>query len=406
MFEQLSRVLGLEGIAVIDVRERAEELELECELVAIATSCRLCGGRVEVKERPRVRVRDLPLAGRRVTLVWRKRRFRCCRCRRSFSETHAGLPSRQRVSARFRARLFDRLRSGAAQLEVAREERTSRYQVERAFRLGADRELGARPRPLARRLAIDEASHRRGAKRLVTVVCDPDRRRVVEVLEGHDARTLERFLRALPAEQRWALQAVSIDPAFAYREALRTALPGVPIVLDPFHLVRGANGALDTVRRERQRFQRRKRPVSSEQRSGGFRPELWRSRRRLLKGAERLGERERRILCELFLAEPLLAEAWGLKERFRAIYRAHDRAEAERRLSAFEAAVDRAALPSFTAFAHGLRSWREDLLAYFDEPTTNGYAEGVINKIKVIKRRAYGLPSFHSFRARILVTCG
>ena len=406
MFEQLSRVLGLEGIAVIDVRERAEELELECELVAIATSCRLCGGRVEVKERPRVRVRDLPLAGRRVTLVWRKPRFRCCRCRRSFSETHAGLPSRQRVSARFRARLFDRLRSGAAQLEVAREERTSRYQVERAFRLGADRELGARPRPLARRLAIDEASHRRGAKRLVTVVCDPDRRRVVEVLEGHDARTLERFLRALPAEQRWALQAVSIDPAFAYREALRTALPGVPIVLDPFHLVRGANGALDTVRRERQRFQRRKRPVSSEQRSGGFRPELWRSRRRLLKGAERLGERERRILCELFLAEPLLAEAWGLKERFRAIYRAHDRAEAERRLSAFEAAVDRAALPSFTAFAHGLRSWREELLAYFDEPTTNGYAEGVINKIKVIKRRAYGLPSFHSFRARILVTCG
>ena len=406
MFEQLSRVLGLDGLAVTGVRERADELDVEVELTVVASSCRLCGGRVEVKERPRVRVRDLPLAGRRVTLVWRKRRFRCCRCRRSFSETHAGLPSRQRVSARFRARLFDRLRSGAAQLEVAREERTSRYQVERAFRLGADRELGARPRPLARRLAIDEASHRRGAKRLVTVVCDPDRRRVVEVLEGHDARTLERFLRALPEEQRLALQAVSIDPAFAYREALRRALPGVPIVLDPFHLVRGANGALDTVRRERQRFQRRKRPVSSEQRSGGFRPELWRSRRRLLKGAERLGERERRILCELFLAEPLLAEAWGLKERFRAIYRAHDRAEAERRLSAFEAAVDRAALPSFTAFAHGLRSWREELLAYFDEPTTNGYAEGVINKIKVIKRRAYGLPSFHSFRARILVTCG
>ncbi len=406
MFEQLSRVLGLEGVAVVAVCERVDELDVEVELVAVAASCRLCGGRVEVKERRRVRVRDLPLSGRRVTLVWRKRRFRCHRCRRSFSETHPGLPARQRVSARFRARLFQRLRSGGAQLEVAREEQTSRYQVERAFRLGAARELAARPRPLARRLAIDEAAHRRGSKRLVTVVCDPDRRCVVELLEGHDRRTLERFLRALPEEQRRALEAVSIDPAFAYRQALRTALPGVAIVLDPFHLVRGANGALDTVRRERQRFRRRARPVSSEQRSGGFRPELWRSRRRLLKGAERLCERERRTLCELFQAEPLLAEAWGLKERFRAIYRAGDRDEAERRLQAFEAAVERAAIPSFTAFAHGLRSWREELLAYFDQPTTNGYAEGVINKIKVIKRRAYGLASFDSFRTRVLIACG
>jgi len=406
MFEQLSRVLGLEGLTVIAVGERADELDVEVELVAVATSCRLCGGRVEVKERPRVRVRDLPLSGRRVTLVWRKRRFRCRRCRRSFSETHAGLPSRQRVSARFRARLFQRLREGGAQLEVARDEQTSRYQVECAFRLGAERELGARPRPLARRLAIDEAAHRRGSKRLVTVVCDPDRRCVLEVLEGRDRRTLERFLRALPEPQRRALEAVSIDPAFAYREALRAALPGVAIVLDPFHLVRGANGALDTVRRERQRFRRRARPVSSEQRSGGFRPQLWRARRRLLKGAERLSEQERRSLCELFAAEPLIAEAWGLKERFRSIYRARDRAEAEQRLAAFEAAVGRAAIPSFTAFANGLHSWREELLAYFEQPTTNGYAEGVINKIKVIKRRAYGLPSFESFRTRILVACG
>jgi len=130
------------------------------------------------------------------------------------------------VSGRFRAHLFQRLRSGGAQLEVAREEQTSRYQVERAFRAGAAAGAGRAPAPLARRFAIDEAAHRRGSKRLVTVVCDPDRRRVVEVLEGRDRRTLERFLHRLPEPQRQALEAVSIDPAFAYREALRAALPG------------------------------------------------------------------------------------------------------------------------------------------------------------------------------------
>jgi transposase len=406
MSEQLTVLLGLPGIAVTWVKEEGDRLELGVELVAPVEICPHCGaGSVELKERPLVRVRDLAIAGRRATLCWRKRRFRCRSCGRSFSERHSELPSRQRVSARFRRHLFRRLRSGAAQLEVAREERTTRYQVERAFQAGAAEVLATSPAP-ARRLAVDEAAHRRGSKRLVTVVCDSDRRRVVEVLEGHDRRTLERFLRTLPEAQRQALEVVSIDPAFAYRKALRAALPEVRIVLDPFHLVRGANRALDTVRRERQRYRRRQRPVSSDQRLGGFRPELWHARRRLLKGAERLCERERQLLRELFAAEPLLAEAWRLKERFRALYRARDRVEAERRLAAFEAAVERAAIPSFRAFAHGLRGWREELLAYFDEPASNGYAEGVINKIKVIKRRAYGLPSFESFRSRILVACG
>jgi transposase len=69
------------------------------------------------------------------------------------------------------------------------------------------------------------------------------------------------------------------------------------------------------------------------------------------------------------------------------------------------AAVEQAQTPAFTAFADGVRLWRAEPLAYFDEPTTNGYAEGVINKVKLIKRRAYGLPSFDGFRERVVLAC-
>ena len=134
-------------------------------------------------------------------------------------------------------------------------------------------------------------------------------------------------------------------------------------------------------------------------------PDLYRARHRLLKARERLNERERRRLSELFERDPIIAEAWGLKEAFRVIYRADDRHEAERRLELFLAAVERAGLPAFDAFAKGVRLWCEELLAYFDEPTTNGYAEGVINKVKVIKRRAYGIPTFTAFRQRVLLAC-
>jgi transposase len=406
MQDHATRLVGLDGLVVTGVQRAGEQLDLQVELLARAAGCPHCGGSdVCVKERPRVWVRDLPMAGRVTSLVWRKRRYRCSDCARTFTETHQQLPPRQRVTVRFRDRLAERVVGGAAHAEVAREEHTTRYQVTRAFAACAER-LEARD-VTPRRLSLDEAHHRRGHE-LATVVSDLDRRSVIEVLDGRDRRTVERWLSALPAEVRAGIEVVSIDPYDAYRYAIKAALPHARIVCDHFHLVRGANTALDAVRRDRQRQAKARRP-KGVRRSGqhaAWRPELYRARHRLLKAGERLSERERRRLSELFERDPILAEAWGLKERFRDVYRAGDRAEAQRRLDVFLAAVDRAALPAFDAFAKGIRLWQTELLAYFDDPTTNGYAEGVINKVKVIKRRAYGIPTFTAFRQRLLLACG
>jgi transposase len=409
MHGQGSRLLGLHGVVVTNVGEAGDQLDLQVELIARAERCPRCGrGPVMVKDRPVVAVRDLPIGGRATVLRWRKRRYRCASCGRTFTETHPGLPSRQRVTERFRGRLRARVIGGGAHAEVARDEQTTRYQVTRAFR-SASRDLHARRQGVAlpRRLSLDEAHHRRG-RELATVVSDLDRRCVVDVVEGCTRRAIERYLRSLTAEQREAVEVVSIDPSEAYRQAIRNLLPDARIVCDHFHLVRGANTALDSVRRERQRQQARRRPKGAR-RSGrldSWNPDLYRARHRLLKASERLTERERRRLCELFERDPILAQAWGLKEAFRAIYRAADRDQAEHRLEQFLTAVDHAGLPAFDAFAKGVRSWQIELLAYFDEPTTNGYAEGVINKVKVIKRRAYGIPSFNAFRDRVLLACG
>jgi hypothetical protein len=133
MQDDVSRLVGIEGLVVTGVDEVGACLLLGVELVAGAGCCRWCGrASFAVKERPVVRVRDLPIAGRPTYLLWRKRRFGCQACGRTFTETHPQLPARQRVSARFRARLFEHCREGAAHAEVAREEHTTRYQVARA----------------------------------------------------------------------------------------------------------------------------------------------------------------------------------------------------------------------------------------------------------------------------------
>ena len=330
MPDEVSRVLGLAGLRV-----------------TIAEPCPHCGDEdLVIKERPIVGVRDLALVGRVARTLGRKRRFRCRGCGRTHTEQHPDLPGRQRVSARFRARLAMRAASGGGHAEIAREEATSRYQVARALvSVGLPE-----PAPV-RRLSLDEAHHRRG-RELATVISDLDRGKVIEVLDGRSQRAVAAYLHGLPAEHRSAIEVVSIDPYEGYRRAIRAELPGVRIVADRFHLLRGANTALDSVRRERQRQIAQRRPKGAR-RSGHtsrWAPELFRVRRLLAKGRERLRERERRRLCELFSVDPVIGEAWTLKEAFRAIYRTHDRAEAEVRLDHFLKAVERAVLPAFSSF--------------------------------------------------------
>lgn len=161
MQSEVSRLVGIDGMDVTRVVEIGRRWEIEVELVAGAGCCRWCGrASLLVKDRPVVRIRELPIAGRVTFLRWRKRRLWCDGCERTFTETHPALPSRQRVSARFRAHLFERVQGGGAHAEVARDERTSRYQVSRAFAVAGDELVARREHGPRRRLSFDEAHHR------------------------------------------------------------------------------------------------------------------------------------------------------------------------------------------------------------------------------------------------------
>jgi transposase len=405
MQDQVSRLVGLGDFRVIGVIEEDEQLDLEVELLVRAQSCPHCsGGELEIHERPVVAVRDLPLCGRRATLRWRKRRYRCKACRRTHTESCEQGPTRQRLTSRFRERLIERTRSGGAHSEIAREEGTSRYQVTRAMRIAAAEAIGSAA-TVPRRLSLDEAAHRKGYGNLATVISDLDRKCVHEVLDGRSRGVVERYLGSLGEQERLGVAVVCIDLYDPYRNAVRAKLPAAQIVADPFHVVRGAGEALDSVRRTRQRQLRAKEQGRKTLRAT-WNPRLYRARHLLLRAKERLTEPQRRRLCELFAQDPVIAEAWWLKELLRSVYAATGREQATRRLDRFFAAVARSGHQPFEAYANGIGPWREEILAYFDQPASNGYAEGVINKVKVIKRRAYGLPSFEGFRERVLVACG
>jgi len=93
-----------------------------------------------------------------------------------------------------------------------------------------------------------------------------------------------------------------------------------------------------------------------------------------------------------------------LKESFRDWYRGTNRSRAKEKLKSLEDTISNDCLPEFKELLHTLGNWREEILNYFDYPITNGFVEGKNNRIKTIKRMAYGYRNMDNFRLRILVT--
>jgi transposase len=388
--------LAIDGFEMIATDERADVIEVVIQTRTAAGCCPDCGhGDAIAKERRPLVVRDVPLRpGKQTWLVWWKRRFECARCGRTFTETHLEIPPRATHTRRFDRYLAARAVE-SPYARIAEEEGVSFYRIDNAARRHAQGVLEDRFTELPTRLCIDEQSQRRG-RIFNTVISDPDARRVIDLVEHRTGPVVRAYLEAMPESVRASIKEVCIDMWDPYRKAIQAALPQAAIVCDSFHVQRMASQALDNVRRELQRI-----PGVS-----GWKQPLFRVRHKLQRGPKRLRLIDLEDFADIFSVYPRLQLAWELMWELRRVYRAPDRAEATRRLHRWFDHVATSELAPFNKIAGEMRAWESEILAHFDSRLTNGYAEGITNKIKVIKRNGYGFTNFDNFRRRVLVACG
>lgn len=94
--------------------------------------------------------------------------------------------------------------------------------------------------------------------------------------------------------------------------------------------------------------------------------------------------------------------AYILKERFYKIMESNDRETAKKLMSDWILFAQNSKIPEYGECTKTLANWRTGILNSFDVPYSNGFTEGCNNKIKVLKRNAYGYRNFERFRKRIL----
>ena len=162
-------------------------------------------------------------------------------------------------------------------------------------------------------------------------------------------------------------------------------MPQTKIVVDRFHVTRYYNKAADKFRqRELKRLKKELSKEAYQQLKGS----MWAFRK---KKADWTPE-ERKALRKLFHYVPELKQAYLFKEKLTGIFDSQiSKSEGKKKLQRWISEVERSCLTCFDGFIKTLQNWMEEITNYFLKRETSGFVEGFNNKIKVLKRRSYGI---------------
>jgi transposase len=389
-FEILSQNMG--SGKSIEVRVKAKQ---ESE------ACPRCGEKSSKVHDIRKRIkRDIRLGVYQVYLVVHKRRFRCARCGKPFTESDRACGRYQRTTQRLR----DHIAKQACQrpiTHVAQEVQVGPRFVHGCLVTWIEERLNKKGRTLDEQtklptpsiLGIDEFARRKG-HHYDTIVCDLESRDVLEVGDGRKKEEVVELLKRLSNPN--AVKAVSMDMSASFRPAVQEALPKAQIVVDHFHVIQHIMKAFRKV-------------VSSWAHKKEGVVLLHKKQHLFLRGSEDLNQEETQERERIGARLPVLEKAWQLKEALRVWYATATVADAAERLDAWIAQVQKEGPDALQKALSPFKNWRQEILAFFEYLpilVSNGFVEGKNNRTKAIMRQAYGYRNRYNLRMRILLGAG
>ena len=383
MLNAMSSLPFWEGHIVDSVVEQDDE-SLLIVLNACPTADPLCGSCRQpcalVHERRWRRIRDRDILDRRVWLKVPIRRLDCHHCDARVTEHIFWLDRRSRVTHRVRvwvealAQLIPI--KHVSQLTGLHWHTIKAIDLQRLAHLHGQFAAGD-----VRRLVMDEFALHKG-HRYATVVLDAQRMRVLWVSEGNSRAAIRPFFEALGAEGCARIEAVAMDMNTAMDLEVRAQCPSAEVVYDLFHVVaRFGREVVDRVRVDQ---------ANALRDDSKARQVIKRSRWLLLRNRDNLEDDRAIKLDELLAANAPLSAVYLLKTELKEIWFAPSVREGPRRWKRWMRLALESEIAPVIKFAKRLRKYVRGIIASAIYPMNSSILEGVNNRIKVIKRMAYG----------------
>ncbi len=392
MFENdyITKVVGLQEVTIKKVEENPENVVIWIELPRKKHKCPACGETTDRVHDYRLQtVRDVKCFERQTILKLKKRRY-ACTCGKRFFENNSWLGRYQRETQRMTMRMLDKCRETRSYTSIAKEYGVSVTTVLRRF----DIIQYPKPASLPKVLGIDEFRGNSENRRFQCILTDIEGRKLHDILPTrYESDLIDYFKRY----DRSNVTHFVSDMNRTYAEIARTFFPNATYVIDKYHWIRQATWAFETVRKDAQKAF-----------SKTHRRYFKRSRKLLLKRYDELKPEQRQQIDVMLYASADLSNAYFMKDR---LYRILDRLKTatptevgvcKQDFRNWVTAALNSDIPAFVRCGQTYMRWLEPILNSFDCTFTNGFTEGCNNKIKVLKRNAFGVHRFARFRNRIL----
>lgn len=387
----LYHALGIREQECSHVRYKDNSIIIEMQTRSDKLCCPCCHSKQFILSGSHTReIRSVPIGSKSVVLKMKIQRIKCKSCGCVRQENVHFLTGKRGYTNRFSRLVVELSHIGTIQ------------DVARFLHLSWDTVKDIQKRYLQRHYAnpnirgleyigIDEFAVAKG-HHYKTIVVNLINGQVIYVGDGKGADALDAFWKKVKKE-KCMIKAVATDLSAAFISSVMSHAPNATLVFDHFHVVKLMNDALDNIRRSL------------------YREEKDLNKRKVLKGTRWL------LLCNgkdifdknfksrldnaLALNEPLM-KAYYLKESLKEIWMQITREKAKEVMDNWLEQAYQANIPKLTSFANTLKAHRWGILAWYNYHISTAKLEGINNKIKTMKRQAFGYRDQKFFELKIL----
>ncbi len=391
--------LELPGVEIVSVKMAADGYHITVRSVVKHTQCRSCGREITRSHGygdPST-VQHLPVLGHPTYITFRPKRFLC---------PHCSTPERKVITTQLLS--WQALRSP---LTCIYEEHvllqlvnSTITDVSRKEQLSYDTVLGVLERRINAAvdweeiqdlevIGIDEVARRKGHRDFLAIITThtaAGKTQLLTVLPDRKKATVKAFFDSMPPRLRHTVRTVCTDMWEGYVNAVHESCDPDPecqvaIVIDRFHVAKQYYKAADNLRKQEMKRLKQQLPKAQYQELRGV---MWLFRRR----KKALAAEEQIRLERFFQYAPRLQLAYQLREQLTQIFDTLlSPAEAASKFETWCQAVRDSGLNCFNRFITTLHNWWNEILNYFRQRHNSGFVEGFNNKVKVLKRRCYGI---------------
>lgn len=392
--ELIEKLLDLPCVKIKDLSLSTEEILLHIYIPQGNHRCPQCGKyHLKVTGKTEIKVRDLSIFGKDCYLIIEKGRMNCSCSFRGYEEIEF-VDKHQRQTLRFTEYLFtlcDHMTlMDSSELAKVNWKRAYKTDYNTLDALKSSAEL-----PEMTAIGIDEISFEKYHKYFTIVYDLSNGNGVLHVAKDRNSKSLDDFFNQLSEQQRSKIKIVCMDFWRAYIKSIKIHLKHATIVFDRYHLKKHLNDCIDTFRRSMMN------EAAKEQKSF-IKNKRW----VLLKNQQNHTAKDKKALEELKKINNPLYEAYLLKEQFEAFYECKNKKQGKKFIKNWYKSIPETMKSVFEPFYNMVIKHMDGILAFLKYRYTNAIAEGLNNKIKVLKRMAYGYRNESYFQLKILRRCG